>query len=291
MTMTTVEGRSKLWLFFLASLLAWVIWVPQALHRFELIGWAPSLQSPLNALTVWAPGLAAIFVLLHESGASGVKELFGRLRLWKVGVGWYIVALCLEPARWLAALGLDRALGRSYELGPGLLHDAFGAASVYMIPVAVVFTLPNALGEELGWRGFALPRFQAKRGALVATLGIGLFWGFWHIPAWIAWGSAELSWFPIGLMVVSTLPAAVVFTWLFNRTGGSLWVPIVYHASIANKGYFLSDLPTYTETALLWLIAAVLVIGGWLAPPRREESEGMGSESSSTQSGAVADEP
>lgn len=273
--MTSARGQRRLRLFFMVSLLAWAIWIPQALHRFGLIGWAPSLQSPLNALTVWAPGLAAMFVLFRESGSIGVKSLFRRLKLWRVGVMWYVIALCLEPLRWLVALGIDRALGRGYELGPGLLQGVFGASAAFMIPVAVVFTLPNALGEELGWRGFALPRLQEKRGALLATLGIGLFWGFWHIPAWIAWGDAELSLLSLGLMVVSTIPAAAIFTWLFNRTGGSLWVPIVYHASIANKGYFLPDLPTYTETALLWVVALVLVIGGWLVPSRRGVVEGV----------------
>ena len=269
-----MRERSNLLLFFLVSFLAWLIWIPQALHRFGLIAWAPSLQSPLNALTVWAPGLAAMFALSRESGSLGVKALFSRLKLWRVGVVWYIVALSLEPVRWLVALGIDRALGREYELGRGLLRGVFGPSAAFMIPVAVVFTLPNALGEELGWRGFALPRLQERRGVLVATLGIGLFWGFWHVPAWIAWGDAELSLLSLGLMVVSTIPAAVIFTWLFNRTGGSLWIPIVYHASIANKGYFLPDQPTYTETALLWIAALVLVIGGWLAPSRQEIVEG-----------------
>ena len=271
MTDTASATRSRLWSFFLASLLAWVIWIPQALHRFDLIGWAPSLRSPLNAITVWAPTLAAIFVLCRETGRRGVKNLFGRLKFWRAGVKWYIVALCLEPLRWLAALGIDRALGRNYELGSGLLHGLFGSAAAFMIPVAVIFTIPNALGEELGWRGFALPRFQKKHGVLVATLGIGLFWGFWHIPAWIAWSSTSISWYPVSVMVVSTLPTAVIFTWMFNRTKGCLWVPIIYHASIANKGYFFPDLPTYTETTLLWIVAAVLVAGRWLAPADREE--------------------
>lgn len=121
-------------------------------------------------------------------------------------------------------------------------------------------------------------QIPGEAGSLGRDLGHRPVLGFWHIPAWIAWGDAELSLLSLGLMVASTIPAAAIFTWLFNRTGGSLWVPIVYHASIANKGYFLADLPTYTETVLLWVVAAVLVIGGWLAPSRREEAEGVGIE-------------
>lgn len=257
---------SSVLVFFMASLLAWIIWVPQVLHRFGLVAWAPSLQSPLNAITVWAPGLAAMLVLHRESGVRGIKVLFSQIKLWRVSPTWYLVALLFEPLRWVVALGIDRVLGLRYELGEGLLGVAFGPAAAFMIPVTVIFTLPNALGEELGWRGFALPRLQSRYGAIIATLWIGLFWGFWHIPAWVAWGDAQFSWFSVGLLVVSAIPAAAVFTWLYNRTGGSLLIVVLYHASIANKGYFIPDLPTYTETALLWAFAFFLMLRGYLSP-------------------------
>jgi len=266
---TDLQSGPSTWLFFVTSLLAWTIWIPQALHTCDLIAWAPSLQSPLNALTVWAPGIAAMLVLYRESGLRGVKSLFRQLKLWRVGVGWYLVALLLEPLRWLVALGIDRALGNGYQLGEGLLGVALAPAAAFMIPVAVIFTLPNALGEELGWRGFALRRLQVRHGPLLATIGIGLFWGFWHVPAWIAWRDTDLSVLAIGLMVVSTVPAAVIFTWLYNRTGGSLLIPVLHHASIANKVYFFPDLPTHTETVLLWIIAILLMARGCLAPPNR----------------------
>ena len=268
------RGTGNLIFFFMLALIAWLIWGPQALRKFGMIGWAPSLQSPLNAITVWAPTIAAVLVLCRESGSSGVKSLFGQLKKWKAGIGWFLAALLLEPARWLAALGIDRALGRAYELKGGILGGVFGEASAYMIPVAVIFTLPNALGEELGWRGFALPRLQRRSGALPGTFVIGLFWGFWHIPAWLAWGAAELTFLPVFIMVLNAVPAAVIFTWMFNRTGGNIWIPVIYHSSIANKGYFLSDLPTYTENILLWIVAAVIVITGKLAPLERNEHPG-----------------
>ena len=258
-------GRSQVPIFFILSLFAWLIWLPQAARRFDLISWAPSLQSPLNALTVWAPGLAAMFLTYREEGVSGVKTLFKPLGSWRLPARWYLVALLLSPCIWLVAFGIDRVAGQDYQAGPALLENAFSASAAFMIPVAVIFTLPNALGEELGWRAFALPRLQARLIPLVASVIIGLFWGFWHVPAWLAWDVTEPSLLPSLSMIFNTIPLAIVFTWLFNRTGGNLPVVVLYHASIANKGYFLPQLPTVTETLLLWMVAIIIVLIGGLS--------------------------
>lgn len=262
----TDNGRSEILLFFVLSLFAWLIWLPQAAVRFGILDWAPSLQSPLNALTVWSPGLAAMFLTWRQSGKSGVGTLFRSLAAWRLPARWYLVALLLAPGQWILAFSIDRLTGQDYELGSALLTEAFSASAAFMIPIAVVFTLPNALGEELGWRAFALPRLQARHGALIASIVIGLYWGLWHLPAWVAWSATDPGWLPLLAMVFNMIPAAVLFTWLFNRTGGSLLLVCLFHASITNTGYFLPKLPTVTEALLLWLIASVIVIFRGLSP-------------------------
>lgn len=260
----------RLSLFFALSLFAWVIWLPQVGHRYGLFGWAPSLASPLNVLTVWSPGLAAMLLTWRWAGKPGVAALFRSLVLWRVPVRWYVVALLLEPTLWLLALGIDRLMGQTYALGPAVLTRTFTASSAFMIPVAVVFTLPNALGEELGWRAFALPRLQVRYGALLASIVIGLFWGFWHVPMWMAWSKGEPSWLSLLVMILNMVPAAIVFTWIFNRTGGSLLLVCLYHASMANTGYFLPKLPTFTEAGLLWLVAVIVVAARGLSNATKE---------------------
>ena len=141
-----------------------------------------------------------------------------------------------------------------------------------MAPVALVLTLPNALGEELGWRAFALPRLQRARGPLVASLILGRFWGFWHIPMWVAVRSAEPHWLPI--LVLNMVPLAVLFTVLFNRTNGSLRLVCLFHASSAIKGYLLPKLPTITEAVILWLVAALaVVLGSFLRRPAEADQD------------------
>lgn len=259
--------RRRIPLFFLLSLFAWVIWVPQAARTLGAEIWAPGPQSPLNALTVWSPGLAAMLLAGRAGGKAAVGALFRQLGVRRLHWRWYAAALLLEPARWALALGIDRLLGQSYELGPAVLAKTFSGAAAFMIPVAVVFTLPNALGEELGWRAWALPRLQRWRGPLAASLALGLFWGFWHLPMWIAWAKGTPSAPGLLLALVNMVPAAIVYTWLYNRTGGSLLLVCLLHAASANKGYFLPKLPTLTEAALLWAVAAVIVAARGLRAP------------------------
>lgn len=265
---THQRREPSLAVFFLLSLFAWVIWLSQAAYKFGFLPWAPSLSSPLNALTVWAPGLAAICITARVAGRPGVRLLFSTLTRWRVPIRWYAVALLLPPLLWVLAFGIDRLAGQTYELGSALLVSTFTAATAFMIPIAVVFTLPNALGEELGWRAFALPRLQRKHGPLLASVILGLFWGFWHLPAWIAWAEDEVTLVALLVMVINTVPAAVLFTWLFNRTQSSLLLACVYHAAITNTGYFLPKLPTLTQDVLLWLTAVIVAAAGGLSVPQ-----------------------
>ncbi len=248
----------ELALFFLLALVGWLIWVPQARYRLGLAESAVSLTSPANALTVWSPGLAAIVLTMFWSGGRGLRDLLGGLGKWRVNWRWYLVALFLEPVRWCLSLGIDRILGRSYELGPMPLQAILGPAAVYMIPVAVVFTIPNAVGEEIGWRGFALPRLRAWRGALVGTLLLGVFWGLWHIPAWIGQG-LSLGFGPMAVRVLDLVATAFVFTWIYYGSGRSLFLVVLYHAAIASTNYLLPGLPTQTEEIVLWVFVLVMI--------------------------------
>lgn len=248
----------ELVLFFLLSLFAWAIWIPQALYRLGLAESAVSLQSPANALTVWSPGLAAILLTALTLRGPGLGVLLGTLGRWRVGWYWYVVAIFFEPVRWWLALGIERVLGLSCELGPMPVKVVLGSAPGFMIVVAVVFTLPNAIGEEIGWRGFALPRLQAWRGAFVASLVLGVFWGLWHIPAWIGQG-LSMGFGPMTVRVLSLVATAFVFTWIYNGTSGSLVPVVMYHASIAAKNYLFPNLATQTDEILLWLFVLVLV--------------------------------
>ncbi len=255
-----ISLRSQLILFFGLSLASWVIWIPQALARLGHGIPAIPLNSPLNALAVWAPGLAALIVCTLVGGRAGVRGLLRPLRYWRVGRGWYAFAVVFPTVQWLAALGIDRLLGRTYDLRPSPVLAALGPQAAALLPVVTLVALPNALGEELGWRGFALPRLQTRYSALVASIIIGLFWGLWHVPAWIAQKQMAPGAPAVFLQVTSTIPAAILFTWVYNNTGGSLPPVWVFHASIVITGYFAPALPTHTHSVLSWAMAIAVIV-------------------------------
>src|SRR5215210_5653122 len=125
------------------------------------------------------PLLAALAVVGYEAGGGGRRALLDQLLRWRARGRWYAVALLGPVAGVVAAYGLWAATG-----GPPPPAEAL--AQWPLLPVFFVYILlfGGGVDEEVGWRGFALPRLQARYGPLVASLVLGVFWAGWHIPAW-----------------------------------------------------------------------------------------------------------
>ena len=177
------------------------------------------------------PALAAIIMTSITAGKSGLRGLRHRLTQWRAGWQWYLFILIGIPA--LLLLGLI--------IQPGLLARFEGLRPVLLVyPVAffAVF-LQTGLPEEIGWRGFALPRMQPRYGPLRGTLLLGVLWGFWY-SLWFLTPdhgggpgtsfSTVLTGFLIFLMMVTAI--AIIMTWVFNHTQGSVFIASVLHTSI-----------------------------------------------------------
>jgi membrane protease YdiL (CAAX protease family) len=203
------------------------------------------------------PSAVAILLVAVLYGKAGVGQLLRRLLIWRVGAGWWVVVLLLStPA--LAAVGLSILLGGD---APDVAVTIPGAVLLFLF-----FIFPgSAGGEEIGWRGFALPRLQRGRSALGASVVLGLAWGVWHLPLYLL--GAELR--PLSLFapwVLLTVASSVILTWMYNGTGGSLLVIVVFHAaSNLPLTAFLDPLgdqvsqPFLIYVALMVLAAAVVV--------------------------------
>ena len=216
------RGHSLLLFFVLAYGLSWAVELLLALRARGLI--TASIPWWLHYLGAYGPMLAAIVVTGVTGGRDGLRELFGRMFKWRVRPVWWLVALAplvlyamLAVVLWfiqrqwpdLAALGQIDFLP---NLGVGALF---------------VWFLTFGLGEETGWRGFALPRLQRGRSALSATLILWVLWALWHLPLFFyLYDATILVGFLLGL-----LAGAVVFTWLYNSSGGSVLLVAVWHAS------------------------------------------------------------
>jgi hypothetical protein len=191
---------------------------------------------------LFGPALAAIIVVAVADGGAGLRDLLGRVARWRVGARWYAVALALPAALALAALGLHVGLGGQ---GPFEL----GGLSVLNI---VVFVL--IVGEELGWRGYALPKLLAERSVLAASLILGALWGAWHLPTFFVPGAPQYG-LPFPAFVLLTMAYSVLFTWVYLHTRGSVLIAVLLHGAInLSQGFFLGAID---PTRVYWLLAAV----------------------------------
>jgi len=180
----------------------------------------------LWGLLIYGTFLGGALVTGVVDGRSGLKTYFGRIVRWRVGLKWYAVALFLPLVLNLAAFGINIASGAALPTNPQwptwtAILGAFFWPSLLGI----------ALAEEPGVRGFALPRFLAGRSAMAAAVIVGALHTLWHLPFFIGFLS-EGNFAGILNLILMVMSGAVMFTWLFNKTNGSIFIAMLLHASL-----------------------------------------------------------
>jgi len=216
---------------------------------------------PLYLFLGWGFIAAALLMTGLTLGRSGVIALLKRYLIWRVGWRWYAVAFLLYPAIFVSAIALNAAWTETpIDFGAAMASQFFGAGAslpLFILPFFLFEAIAN--GEEMGWRGYVLPRLQVRHTALVASLILGLIWGVWHLPKFLgAEGGGSF-----GLAMVKVFADAILYTWLYNNTRGSLLLVTIFHAAGNTAAFFLPMANTMsTENTGALLIAIVLV---WLA--------------------------
>jgi membrane protease YdiL (CAAX protease family) len=244
--------------FVLAFLISWAFALPLLLST---VGAIPTKVSPyLHSAVLSGPLLSAVIVTAITKGRHGVNSLLSKLVDFRIGLAWLFTAILSPVIILVLALlllslsGADMPdlalLGRSSSL-PGL-----GVAAT----VAVM--LIAAIEEEVGWRGFALPRLQASRSAFASTILLSLIWFAWHLPMfWYRPTFASPTPFMFVGVFLGLLAGAIILTWLFNSTAGSLPAVILWHgiwSSIAASD--LGDLVPAVMSVLFMVWAVVIVL-------------------------------
>lgn len=212
--------------FALAWAISWVWWAPMILAEHDLAD-VPSSRY-LHLVGALGPALAALIVTALCSGRVGLLDLFRRMTRWQVGIQWYAVALA--PA----ILFVVGAAVRRVVSGDWVEFSRFGASDEFPALPLLVYWLANLIafgfGEETGWRGFALPHLQHGRTAWRATLLLWIGWAIWHVPSFFyAVGLSDLGLAGLPGWLFSLLLGAVILTWIYNSTGGSILLVALFH--------------------------------------------------------------
>ena len=214
------QARSERWVvvfFLITYAVTGLLWLP-ILRSGESPSKLSNRLELFLLLATIAPSAVAIILSAVENGREGVRELLGQFGRWRFGAGWYAYAVFLAPLIAVVVLLVSRAMGG---------HAPAPAAPLqFLIPLA-------PLGEELGWRGYALPRLQHRMPALSAALVIGVIWACWHLPYFAFPDVHPLAfWIGFPLFAVVIIPESVLATWLYNSTLGSVLATFIFHWSI-----------------------------------------------------------
>lgn len=253
-------GGSLLAFFVFAYALMWAcfISVAVAIPARSLLG------RSLLLLGAFAPSLSAIFIVSRSEGRSGVVALLRSMVQWQVGARWYVFAIS-----YIAVIKLSAALILRGATGS---WPRFGSDPLYLIPFAIVFSTPFQAGEELGWRGYALPRLAQRFGLARASLLLGLIWACWHLPQFfIAEADTYKQSFPVFILQVTAISVAMAFLW--ERTNGSVLLTMLMHSAINNSKDIVPSATSpgaifglsasavaWTTVLLLWICAAYLLV-------------------------------
>ena len=215
----------------------------------------------------YGPTMAALLMTYALKGRTGIRDLLAKLLIWRVRWKWYLFVILVPIALLILAIGLS-------DFRETALASFNPVGLLTAIPLFLLIALPfGPLAEELGWRGFALPRLQARFTPLVSSLIIGVIWTFWHTPMFWFPGAAipsflELSPFSVLLYLAQTTAEAILFTIVFNYTRGSVLIAIVFHTTInASENILFSALPEPSAAhqldiyiliiVLMWILAIV----------------------------------
>jgi len=211
-------------------------------------------SSPLFILAVAAPTISATILTLAREGWSGLGALYARLIRWRFGLQWYVLVLIGIPVLgWLT----------SRVAGPDPQYDLSTPALIFSALLNLLITGP--LGEELGWRGFALPRLLKRFSPFTASLILGAIWGVWHLPAFFVSTLVQSGIF-LPIFLFGALCTSMLATWTFQRTGGSVLITVLLHYMF---NFSLSVLGApFPALTLVMLVPAILVVAldksvGW----------------------------
>jgi uncharacterized protein len=227
---STIKSHPVVAFYILAFVISWLGWMPQALYGCGL----SSFNSPLlNFLAVGGPTLAAVTVILLIREKGGLKKLFGALFKLRISFIWYVFVFGFWFVVAAIVLGIRAIFGQALPS-----FSQFGWIGLF--PIFTYMLLIN-VWEEIGWRGFALPRLQKSINDLKIVLIMGLLGSLWHLPLMMN-PTSSMSRLPWYGFIISILSLTVIYTWLYEHTHHSLFFVSVFHAMSNTQAFALLQL-------------------------------------------------
>lgn len=239
------------WFYILAFGISWIGMISVVLASRGIAPFYRPYFLVLSILYAIGPALAAVIVSQVAYGKKGVQNLLKGLIRWRVGLVWYIIAILGPVVLLIAAQAITKLLGMPVTIAVPKV-----VLSPYIIFGAMVNFFAHTC-EEIGWRGFALPRLQKRHNALMATLIVGVLWGFWHFPTLFLVGNPMSEYPFIWLLIIVT--NAFIYTWIYNSTKGSILLVALFHGALNIWGAFIPGVSPIAYVLLNGAVAIILI--------------------------------
>jgi membrane protease YdiL (CAAX protease family) len=255
--------RTLIIFFGLTYLLSWACFIEAA--SISSRSPASGFRYPIYLLGAFGPAIVAVALTAKAGGRAAVREFLGQMLRWRVRVRWYVFAISyMAGIKLMVALIYPLATGAWPRIG----HDPW-----HLILLAIVLSTPVQAGEEIGWRGYALPRLVARWDLARASIILGIIWACWHLPFFFIQGVDKSGQsFPVYLLQVTALSVAAA--WLYWRTRASLLLVMLMHSAVnqtqgivpstvpgtANVFGFSTSLVAWLTVGLLWVGAAYFLV-------------------------------
>lgn len=247
--------KELLYFFSLVIIITWILWLPSVLHKYEYN--VPNFLLFMSMFASFTPSVMGL-IFLKRDDALHFKEYLKK----RFSLNFHKKWLFYIPIYFMVTGGVT--LGLTYWLDPGFKPEQVPPLFIAPLIFLQIFFVGGALGEEIGWRGFAYPKLKALMNPYVATLILGLIWSLWHLPLFYMVGTVQ-SHLPMYQFIMQNTLIAFLYLWLFEKIKGNLWLIIYLHAigntTSAMMPYWQSNigrrigfiiLLTTTITLFLW---------------------------------------
>lgn len=213
------------------------------------------LPVPVMLMQAYMPTVAVVIVTGLTTGRAGIRELFGKLLIARVGFKWYMFAIFGIAVICIAAVLLGNQFGPLPAVP--ILAEGMPSNPIALIAVVTITFLVRGIlnGEELAWRGFALPKLQAKYNALVSSVILSVPFVLFHLPLFF---DPEMGMGPFASFAIRAVALTLLFTWLYNNTRGSVLLAYLMHAAF-NTWTNVFSIQTSTNHFQDWMMTVVMV--------------------------------
>ncbi|MFX1528906.1 MAG: type II CAAX prenyl endopeptidase Rce1 family protein [Promethearchaeota archaeon] len=238
--------------FIIAWISTWILVLPLILTNFGLL----SVDMNWHFLGALGPTISAIIVVYITAKKQGLKELKNTSFKWRIGAFWILFSALIMPFFLLLAILLNFFFtGNFIDLIGYLIDNGISSPLTFFIWIWVG-AIAYGLFEEIGWRGYALPKLQEKYNSLIATIILTIGWAFWHFPMFLYHFSVDMlfGW------LYSLFMGSIIVTFLFNSSGGSAFATILFH--ITNNLVWLfniAELQIYL-TIMITIFAFIILV-------------------------------